>query len=164
MITMIERYSPPGYNVKWEKRFITVSLVISTLLSLGFFANLIRSVNRLYFFDGGKRYLKANASCSLFSENIGVLMHGFTVTAITCIFFMIIRKAYLYQNSKSIYTVRRLPIKIPVFRITLPVPLMYFLTVLLVKYIILVVYMLVYLLSVPKEAIPIDWLDGIWRL
>lgn len=164
MNTTIERFSPPGYNTKWEKRFMIFGISLSVFISLSFVACLIADIKSLYYVDGGKRYLKENAICATFPEIAGALFYCFTVTAVTCLFFIAIRRLYLNQNSKSIYTVKRLPHTAPVFKLVAPAPIIYFLSMLFIKYSVLLVYLLVYLISVPKQALPANWFEGFWRL
>ena len=164
MNTWINRSTPPGYNVKWEKRFLTACVILSLTISFGFFGKLIYEINKLYYFDGGKRYLRDNAVCANFSDIAGVFFLGFTVTAITSLSFILLRRLYLNQNSKSIYTVKRLPQRLPVFKLTFPVPVSYFLSILFIKYVFILLYFFIYLIAVPKAAFPKSLLDGIWRL
>lgn len=164
MNMLISSLSSPGYNLKWEKRFVVFGVSLSAFISLGFFASLLKEISRLYYVDGGTRYLSQNAVCSSFSDIVGGFFYGFTVTALTSLFFIAVRRIYLDQNSKSIYTVKRLPHRLPVFKLTVPVPLLYFFTVLLVKYFLIFIYLIIYLLAVPDEAIPLNWLNGFWRL
>ncbi len=164
MNMLIDRFSPPGYNVKWERKFIIISIALSCFISLGFFSNLISEINRLYYIDGGKKYLRENAICATFADVAGALFYGFTVTAITCLFFIIIRRVYLNQNSKCIYTVKRLPHKMPVLKLTLPVPVFYFIAIIFAKSALIMIYLVIYFIAVPDETLPAYCLEGIWRL
>ena len=87
MNMLISSLSSPGYNLKWEKRFVVFGVSLSAFISLGFFASLLKEISRLYYVDGGTRYLSQNAVCSSFSDIVGGFFYGFTVTALTSLFF-----------------------------------------------------------------------------
>ncbi|MBE6641709.1 MAG: hypothetical protein E7619_08985 [Ruminococcaceae bacterium] len=161
---ILDRYSPPGYNHQREKNIFVALLLLSCFISLGFIAEYVHEINSLYYYDGGRRLLKEGAVVKNFAGICRGYMYCFSVAAITVLCFSAIRYMYLFGESKSIYTAKRLPKKLPVFSIIAPIPATYAVLLIAVKCALLCIYAIIYVNFTPEQCLPVNMWQGIWRL
>lgn len=161
----LTRYSPPGMDLKLEKRFFIWGMILSVSYSiLYFFTNYSNAYYELYIYVSGKAILNTNANMPDFRSLIGLSFIGFAIVAIMMVGFIIYRYSYYNQGSKSMYLMKRLPQKSELHKRALVVPFIAMLLCLLTVFILLMIFYAVYMLATPKAClVPNQW-QILWRL
>src|SRR5665647_174096 len=98
MIRKLERYAPPGYELKTELSYILLLSVASLLISFMFFLRFREAYNLLFDFENGVKVLLPNAQMPDFET----LSKGvFTFQALSLWTFIFIRNHYRYINVET---------------------------------------------------------------
>ncbi len=103
-------YAPAGMELKQEKSVFTIGMVMSSLFSLLIFGNQFSDcLEKLYWKNGAERSVIPSAVMPDFVEIFGDSLLGFKVVAAFMIAVAVMHYLYHFHDSKSIYTMRRLP-------------------------------------------------------
>lgn len=159
------KYSPPGMDLKPEKRVfiwgITLSVFYSTFY---YFARYAEAYHKLYERVGGRLTLNINAVMPDFRALLGQSLVGFIALSVVMLGFMIYHYIYYRQGSRSIYLMRRLPKKSEMHKRALTLPIIAVLICLAAAFILLMIYFAVYMLVTPKACRMPDQWQILWRL
>lgn len=148
----LARFSPPGFSTDRFFSFLLGGGFVSLLASLG------------YFFEYSKRYydivdretgrIWPHQKMPPLDEML--FQYGFETFAVACIAFVIANYLYFFQESKSIYTMRRLrsPWELHLRCWTLPV--LGALLMLLCGWLVAALYALHYFTATPPELLPLS--------
>lgn len=164
MFKKLEKYAPPGFNVKREVRLIITGYVLSILYSMSFLIKFFLEYRTLFRNEYG-RYTDYPAgvmpSCAHLLEGVFML---FGVMIVFMAVLVLVHYLYYHTKSKSIYLMKRLSDKRELFRRNWSIPLFTVSVSLITIFILIVIYYLIYMSVAPKNCIwPNQWLR-IWRL
>lgn len=164
MFKKLEKYAPPGFNVKREVCLIITGYVLSILYSMSFFIKFFFEYRTLFRNQYG-RYTGYPSgvmpSCAHLLE--GVFMLFWVLIAVMAVLVMV-HYLYYHTKSKSIYLMKRLSDKRELFRRNWSIPLFTVALSLITVFVLIVIYYLFYMSVAPKNCIwPNQWLR-IWRL
>jgi len=100
----LDRFSPPGFRIDRFFAFLLGGSFVSLLASLGYF---VKYFNCYYdIVDRKTGYILPFQKMPPFEEML--FQHGFETFAVASVAFVIANYLYFFQESKSIYTMRRL--------------------------------------------------------
>lgn len=161
----LSRHAPPGLDPAPEMRVFAVGMALSAIFSLVFFAGRYADqLNRLYWKNGTERTLIPGAVMPDFVEVLGQALIGFLIVAACMAAFAVIHYSYHYQESKSIYTMRRLPRRWELHRRCLTLPVAGLTVSLLAAFLLLVIYYAAYMLMTPDTCLTPDQWRKIWSV
>lgn len=155
---------PPGLKYGQEIRGILLLLALAATISLVFLLRLGAAYGDLFQWAEEERVLIAGAVMPDFSALLGVgTFSGFLVIAWIPPANAVVHYRYYYQDSKSIYLMRRLPNRFELHRRALFLPLLELLLVGITAFLLLVLYYNIYLLATPSQClVPGQW-QKLWR-
>ena len=167
----ISRLAPPGYNYKAELKVFLWLVIAAAAYSLLFFDALGNEISRLYtHYSDGTKVLRYNRVCEDFADIADGWFRLFPLASLVMLLSSGLHYLYFFMGSKSIYTMRRLPTRGETLRRTVVLPLLCAAATMLVALGLLLLYYLIYHLSVPRSHIVrgqwdllMDWLLGGWR-
>ncbi len=151
---------PVGISVKKEAVGILTAMIFSFLHSLSYFASYYNSYHNLYEYYDDKRILISGRKMTDFYILIEGSFKGFYVTAFLLVVLIIYHYAYHYKDSKSIYTMKRLPKKYELHKRCLTVPVICILLCKLFSVILIFIYFRHYICATPPECL----VDGQWSM
>lgn len=165
MKTDLSRYTPPGFDSRYELRLFLAGTALATLHSLSFLSRFANAKSHLYGQMGTERYLLPGAVMPDFHILLGNALTGFLVLALFWVpVFVTVHYTYHWQDSKSVYLMRRLPNRWEFHRRCLTLPLSVALLCLAVAAILLLVYYGIYMAATPEECLtPRQW-QKIWSV
>lgn len=103
-------YAPPGMELKQEKKIFVTGMILSSLFSLMVFGiKFSDCLEKLYWKNGAERTVIPGAMMTNFVELFGEAFIGFKVVFALMIAAAVMHYTYHFLESKSIYTMRRLP-------------------------------------------------------
>lgn len=153
-INLFTRNSPPGINIKQEAGIFIAGLVCATIYSFSFFISYI--VAREMLAEGEK--------LAMFGTLLGSSLNGFIMLAICMPGFIVIHYLYFRQGSKSIYLMKRLPVRTELYRRIFMLPVLAVFTSLAAAFAIKMIYFAVYMVFTPSEyLLPGQWQE-LWRI
>ena len=155
----LEKYAPPGVNIKQQTDFFMAGNIISAIISLYFFVEYFNQYQNLFGFNGIKRELIKGATMPDFPLILDKFLIGFLITGACMLLFVIYYYLYYYQGgSKSIYLMKRLPHKIEIHKRAWTLPIVLCILSLLIAFIIAFCYFVFYLAVTPEECLkPEQW-------
>ena len=159
----LERYCPLGYNFSSEKNVFLSLATVSIIYSLLFYIRYFDFRSRLYTYRSGKRVLIEGRMMEEFHNLTDGIFYGFFVVIFVCLCFIILRYAYHYQGTKSIYTMRRLPKKSELHIRCIVLPLMLIFSLILVMLLVLLLDLAVYFIFTPKQCLYPFSIKSFWR-
>ena len=161
----LSRHAPPGMETKEEKTLFTVGMVLSALFSLWYYGvRYSDELARLYWINGSVRTLKNGALMPDFVEILGIALIGFQIVAALSIAAAVMHYMYHFHESKSIYTMRRLPKWWEIHRRCLTLPLCALASAGLAAFLFLLGFFAVYMLVTPEICLPPDQWQKIWSV
>lgn len=114
-----ERYVPPGMSFRVQGMTLLIGLLVSFAYSLQFFGSYFEQYQLLFSENG---YLNTDAAIDAFLPILGSALNGFYMLAVVMLLFSVRNWMYFYQESRSIYLMKRIRRKELYIRIlTLPV-------------------------------------------
>lgn len=122
-----ERYLPPGMSFKAQGMTLLIGLIASLGYSLRFFADYYEQYQVFRFYESGYTterifIMNRDADIDTFMTILGPALNGFYMLAFVMLLFSFWNWIYFYQESRSIYLMRRIRRKELYIRIwTLPV-------------------------------------------
>ena len=161
-----KRYSPPGKDMKSESFAYTLMLVLSSIFSLGFFVGYREARAMLYEYDrlNNKYFLRENAVIADFNSITEITFMGFIILSVVSFVFIIFRYTYYRQDSMSIYLMKRLPDRFEIHKRALIIPVILSSGSLICAFVIRSIYFLIYVIATPKQCLPLDVWQQLWRI
>lgn len=160
----IERYAPPGVNVKNELLAYMWCNILAVVYSMGFVFRYIDAFDRLYVYVNFERILNENAKIESFSDLIGNGFICFYIPVIAAAAFMVYHYIYHYQISKSIYVMKRLPKRTELFKRCVSLPVAAMIASVAVLIVTMLLYYGIYNLCTPKICLYDDMaIVEVWR-
>lgn len=149
---------PPGYEYDREIRMIVVWMIASIVYSLRYLACYYEEYHGLFInvkVDGGlQRVVHVGAKIAPFRDILGYNLYGFGIAAIFLLVFAVLHYWYYFQDSRSIFLVRRLSDRWYVMQTCILAPAVGILVTLLCMGSLWLIYYGVYILVTPKECLP----------
>ena len=150
----LSRHAPLGFRVRDEVKGFFGGCFGATLFSLIYFLPRFNDqLDKLYHRNGKNRVLIPGAIMPDFVEIFGRSHWGFLVVIIAALAFIGGHYAYHYQESKSIYTMRRLPSRWELHRRCLTLPLLAVVAYLILAFLILLIFYAVYMNMTPDVCL-----------
>lgn len=164
---LLRRFAPPGYEVEREVKIFYICVVASLLYSFGFFVQYFMAYwdchNYLYVEDFSFLLLNREALMPDFIKILRYWLIGFILTSFVMLAYVPLHYVQYYQESKSIYVMRRLRNPFELHVRCWAVPVFCAVCSIFVAFVILVLYFGIYMLATPEECLtPDQWLK-IWR-
>lgn len=158
-------YAPPGMELKQEIKVFVIGMVLSSLFSFWIFGvEFSDCLEKLYWKNGGERTVIPGAMMTNFAELFGDAVIGFDVVFALMIAAIVMHYAYHSWESKSIYTMRRLPSRWEMDRRCLTLPICGMVISKVTTLVILLICYGFYVGLTPKECLlPGQWMK-IWKM
>lgn len=156
-------YAPAGMSIKEEKNIFIIGMAASVIVSLsGFSHRYVDCYERLYWKNGAERTIIPGAIMPDFVEILGESFIGFKVVAALLIAVVVMNYAYHFEESKSIYTMRRLSRVWELHRRCLTLPVCGIIISMITAFALLLFYYDVYMSMTPEICVtPGQW-QKIW--
>ena len=150
------RLSPPGYDAMGERRrLILWSLIALAVTALIYPISLAAGIDRLYVIRGTEKLLIEGEKL-YYTEVMGPFLMGTVVPMALSLIHIRRRRRYFYEESQSIYTMRRLGHPEELWlRITVA-PAVSLLASLAATGLLILITLTVYRIAVPAQCIPQD--------
>ncbi|MBE6658824.1 MAG: hypothetical protein E7604_10305 [Ruminococcaceae bacterium] len=155
-----EPFVPPGMNVEGELIFFLIAMLAAMCYATGFFARLFAQMDLLYQYSYGERTLIPGAVMAPFYEVFNQAWTGYFIVLLCMLGWGIYHDLYYKQDTKSIYTMRRLPDRVSFLRYTWTLTLCEVLVCVLFAILCLSMSYGFYCLMTPDGCLP----DGQWTL
>lgn len=164
MVRKLERYIPPGFNLKYELQQILFIIVAIILMCLWVFWQMQKAYSNLFSLENGIRVLLPNARMIDFQELTHEL--GSLVSSIPFFSFLMIRDHYRYFKSEtqSIYLMLRLPKRTEYHRRCWTIPVAVFILSYVLLTMVKALYFVYYLYIVPLSAWPPGQSVNLWSV
>ena len=161
----LSRHAPPGMELKEEKTLLTVGMSLSMIFSAFYFGSRYsNALSELYWRNGTIRTLKDGAIMIDFVEILGEGLLGFLIVSALMIAAAVMHYVYHFYESKSIYTMRRLPSRWELHRRCLTLPAVGLVISAITAMIFLVVCYAIYMNMTPDVCLtPGQW-QKIWSV
>lgn len=143
---------PEGRTGNNETMVFIIGLIIAVILSFRFvksLQNAITLINGFYIRTDNFKYVFPT-----FTDLIEGAFTGFILLAVILMMFIPVYYFYHLQTSKSIYLMKRLPIKHEFIRRCVSLPVFHISITLLTGLLLYLLYLMVYLVMVPKDHFP----------
>lgn len=150
----LSRYAPVGMKLHMEKTIWGLCLIASWIYSGLFLVRFADACGELYEYNGVKQVLMEGARMERFGTLLGNGLNGFAITAMVMMLFSIYHYLYHFQDSKSIYLMRRLPNRWELSRRCLTLPVAAAVLSLAAAVLLLGFYFGIYLVFTPKGCLP----------
>lgn len=152
-------HAPAGMGIKEEKKIFMIGMVASIMVSLSVFSTrYMDCYERLYWKNGAERTIIPEAIMPDFAEILGESFIGFKVVIALMIATAVMHYAYHFEESKSIYTMRRLPSVWELHRRCLTLPVCGIVISLVTAFVLLLIYYDVYMTVTPEICVtPGQW-------
>lgn len=157
-------YAPPGMELNQEKRVFIIGMVMATIFSFLIFGiEFTDCLEKLYWKNGAERTVIPGAMMTNFVELFGESVLGFKIVAALMIAAAVMHYAYHTLESKSIYTMRRLPSVWELHRRCLTLPICGVIISMVTAFAILLICYGFYVGLTPEECLlPGQW-QKIWK-
>ena len=161
----LSRHAPPGYDLRAEKGLFIAGMVLSILYSLFAFGNRFSNhLAELYWINGSTKTLKDGAIMPDFVEILDRSLLGFQIVCAIMIAAAVMHYVYHYHESKSIYTMRRLPSRWELHRRCLTLPVVGILLAVLAAFLVLLICYASYMITTPDVCLTPDQWQKIWSV
>lgn len=159
----LTRLAPPGMPYTAEVALFLIGLSIAFLYSWLFFARLVSAIEGLYLSTPQGTVLNADAVMPDFAELIRGALNGFLLLLPFTLLPALRHFLYFYQDSRSIYLMRRLPSRMELPRRCLSLTLAMMLLSLLTAALLLLLYFGIYFLATPKPCLTSGQWLRLWQ-
>ena len=150
----LTRFAPPGVDVKKELRLYLTGLGLAAFWSLGWLYRWAAALSELYIhWPDGTRVLNSERVMPWFFALMQGAPLGFALMALCMPALAVYHLLYFYQDSRSIYLMRRLPARGELLRRVLILPLMGLGGIVLTALILGLIYLGLYLVGTPESAL-----------
>ena len=161
--TDLTRLAPPGMPYTSEVALFLIGLFIAFLYSWLFFDRLVSAVEGLYLTTPQGAVLNADAVMPDFAELIRGTLNGFLLLLPFTLLPALRHFLYFYQDSRSIYLMRRLPSRMELPRRCLSLSLAMMFLSLFTAVLLLMLYFGIYFLATPKPCLTSGQWLRLWR-
>ena len=159
----LDHYAPAGINLQMERNLFLGGMIAALLWSFSFFNSFSRYKGHLFYYRGSEAILREGAIMEDFAVVLDKALWGFFLLAFCLILLAVYHYAYHYQESKSIYLMRRLPNAFELHRRCLSLPAAGIVIALLSAFVLLLIYYAVYMLATPDQCLTPDQWQKLWR-
>lgn len=158
-------YAPVGMELKQEKTVFIIGMILSSVFSFLFFGIVFSDcLEKLYWKNGAQRAVIPGAMMTNFAEIFGEALLGFKAVAALMMAAAVMHYLYHFQESKSIYTMRRLPSVWELHRRCLTLPICGIIISQAAAFVILLICYGFYVGLTPRECMmPGQW-QKIWEM
>lgn len=160
MIKKIQRLIPPGISVKAEVSGIGVAILLAAIHSLFYFNNFYSAYNNLFEYYTGKKVLVTSRKMTDFWVVVDNCFDGFYIVIFLLFALCIFHYVYHYRESKSIYTMKRLPKRIELYKRCVTVPFICIVLCYVISGLLTILYFNHYMITTPPECLT----DGQWEM
>ncbi len=164
MIRKLERYAPPGFELKAELGTILFLSVASLLVSFMFFLRFREAYNLLFEFENGVKVLLPNAQMPDFETLSKDAFSLFGALSLCILCFIWFHYRYLKFETKSVYLMLRLPNRFEYHMRCWAIPLAFLVLSYLAIALLKAVYFNYYLRMVPLSAWPPGQSMHLWSV
>lgn len=164
MIRKLERYAPPGYELKPELSNILFLSVASLLVSFMFFLRFREAYNLLFDFENGVKVLLPNAQMPDFETLSKDAFSLFRTLSVGLPLFIWYHYRYFKVETKSVYLMLRLPNRFEYHMRCWAIPLAFILLSYLAIILLKVIYFTYYLNMIPLSAWPPGQSMNLWSV
>ncbi len=162
MTNKIRKFIPVGIKSENEAWIFLSLISVGTARALLFFYNYKIQYNNLFEFVYGEKILRPTTRIADFYEIINGCFDGFIVAFFAFICLTIYHYAYHYKDSKSIYTMKRLPRRSELHIRCLTVPLAGIIFCLILASCLLLIFYNFYITKTPPECLYPDQWERLW--
>ena len=157
-------YAPPGMELEQEKKIFIIGMILSSLFSFLLFGiEFSDCLEKLYWKNGAERSVIPGAMMTNFVDLFGDAVIGFKIVVALMIAAAVMHYTYHFWESKSIYTMRRLPSVWELHRRCLTLPICGIVVSMVTAFAILLICYGFYVGMTPKECLlPGQW-QKIWE-
>ena len=161
----LSRHAPLGFRVQEEVKGFLGGCIGATAFSLIIFISKFEDeLDKLYHKNGSNRTLIPGAIMPDFVEIFDRSYWGFLVMIVAAFALIGVHYAYHYQESKSAYTMRRLPNRWELHRRCLTLPLLAVVAYLILAFVLLLIFYAAYMNLTPDVCLtPGQW-QKIWSV
>ena len=156
MTDKIKRFIPVGINPKAEKLLVIVSFIVSVLRALYFYINFNSAYSYLFEFRNGQHILNKTKVMRYFCTLTPGCFDGFIISVFIFAFMIFVHYGYHYKDSKSVYTMKRLPQKNELHIRCLTLPLICIAVCIILSFLLLLLFYHHYMTVTPPECMPPD--------
>lgn len=149
----MKRYLPLGVPMDKVLSYFGLGLIAASLVSLQFVARYSKALDALYYWQNKKRVLRPGAVITPFFSLIPGIYWGFYVLMAAMAVVAVGFYFWHYHQSRSIYTMRRLPHAEELPRRCLAAPLAGVILSLLTMAILTALYYLIYRCATPAQCL-----------
>lgn len=148
----VKRYLPLGVPVDKVLSYFILGLIAAGLVSLQFVARYSKALDALYYWQNKKRVLRSGAIIAPFFSMLPGIYWGFYVLMAAMAVVAVGFYFWHYHQSRSIYTMRRLPHGGELTRRCLAAPLAGIVTALFAMAVLTALYYLIYHFCTPAQC------------
>ncbi len=158
----LSRLIPPGYNGRRPLYYLLAGGGLGALYSLRFLIDWGNLRRKLYLASGA---LRPDAEMEDFAALFRPVGRYFlAVAAAFLLIGLVALWAYGRRGARSDYTMRRLPQRFERVRRVVALPVLAWLSLLLLAFVLMLLYYLIYMTCTPARCIPPEQWAKIWRL
>lgn len=153
-------YAPPGMELEQEKKIFVIGMVLSSLLGFLIYGiEFFDCLEKLYWKNGAERCVIPGAVMPDFTVILGGSLMGFDIVFALMIAAAVMHYGYHKWESRSIYTMRRLPSRWELHRRCLTLPICGMVISKVAEFVVLLICYGFYVGLTPRECI----LSGQWE-
>lgn len=150
----IAKLYPPGYEWQDEWKATGCLLGLAFVLSWQYLFRLGRMTNGLYWYEGGKRFVRAEVMAESYVEVVGDSWLWFLLPIAFLMVMAVWHYASYWQYTRSIYVMRRLPRRGVVLASCVQGTMLCMAALLFTTVLLYVLYLGLYWITVPTECMP----------
>lgn len=162
MTDKIRKIIPVGIRPESEIWMFLSPFAIGIFRALFFFQVYAREYNRLFEIEHGKIVLIESRTMADFAVIIDGVFDGFFIAVFVFFFLTVYHYAYHYRDSKSIYTMKRLPNKYELHIRCITVPAIGVILTVITTGFLLVIFYYYYMTKTPAECLFPDQWERLW--
>ena len=161
----LSRHAPPGYDLRAEKGMFIGGMALSILYALFTFGSRFSNqLTELYRVEGTVRVLKDGAIMPDFVEILDGTLTPFWLLSVCFLAQIVSHYAYHFNETKSIYTMRRLPNRRELHRRCLTLPVLAAAIFLIMAFVFLLIFYADYMIVTPDVCLTPDQWQKIWSV
>ncbi len=162
MTDKFKKIIPIGVKPQTEMYIVTASFLLSVCRALLFYLNYNYWYNSLFEFRNGQKILIAGKAMAYFHTVADRCFDGFIISFFIFLFLIFFHYGYHYKDSKSIYTMKRLPDKNELHIRCLTLPVICILVSIALSFLLLLLFYHHYITVTPPECLPPDQWKMFW--
>lgn len=162
MTKRIRKIIPVGIKAETEIWIFACAIAVGLCRALLFFQAYSREYNRLFHIEYGKKVLIEGRTMADFYVVLKGTFNGFIVAIFIFICLIILHYGYHYKDSKSIYTMKRLPDRYELHKRCFTVPLIGIVVSIILITALLLLFYNYYMIKTPADCLfPNQW-ERLW--